>query len=145
MSTGTLFRLLYRSDANLATLAASADDLVEEIVQSSAARNRSDDLTGALSFHDGTFVQALEGPLSALEATFERICCDLRHRHLRLLEMSLARERAFSEWSMARAIPADSGSHDEVHRIDVSMSTSEVIRAMRETLLANATRVSQPS
>lgn len=97
-----LHRLLYRSDTAFLGTEAEIRRQVAAIVEQSAARNAADDLTGALLQTRGVFIQALEGPLPALEAAFERICCDLRHRRVALLEFVRADARVFGEWAMVR-------------------------------------------
>ena len=98
----TVHRLLYRSDIDLVGSAVDIQQQVNEIVRLSQARNSDAGLTGALLLTRGMFIQALEGPPPAIEATFERICCDLRHRRVELLELVQAEDRVFGEWSMAR-------------------------------------------
>ncbi|ACA18917.1 BLUF domain protein [Methylobacterium sp. 4-46] len=97
-----LHRLLYRSEAALPGRAARLDRELDGIIAASRARNEAAGLTGALLHVPGIFVQALEGPLPAIEATFERICCDLRHRRVELLELAPTDERLFGSWSMTR-------------------------------------------
>lgn len=101
-----IHRLLYRSDMNLAGTAAGIQQQVIDIVRISEARNAANNVTGALLHTRGVFIQVLEGLPQAVEATFERICCDLRHRRVELVELVVARERMFGEWSMGR-ISAD--------------------------------------
>lgn len=97
-----LHRLLYRSEANLAGTDADVQQQIAEIVARAAAGNEAAGLTGALLYAGGMFVQALEGPPAKVEQTFERICCDHRHRRMELLEFVHAENRTFAEWSMAR-------------------------------------------
>ena len=146
----TLHRLLYRSDAEMPGTAETIENVVDDIVALSAERNAAAGITGALVFTSRTFIQALEGPLEAVEATFERISCDLRHRRVRLLEASIATERAFANWSMARArpqidlarLPFTPGAESEspLHRL----SAAEAIRTMRVALLANLLKDARP-
>lgn len=101
-----IHRLLYRSDMDLGGTAAGIQQQIVEIVRISQARNAADGLTGALLHTRGVFIQVLEGPPPAVEAAFERICCDLRHRRVELIELVEAEGRLFGDWSMAR-ISAD--------------------------------------
>ncbi|WP_342152907.1 BLUF domain-containing protein [Methylorubrum sp. SB2] len=110
----TVHRLLYRSDMHLTGSEADLRQEVAEIVRQSAARNAESNLTGALLHSRGVFIQVLEGPLPALETTFERICCDLRHRRVELLEFTQAAGRVFPEWSMT-SVPTD-GSAETLFR-----------------------------
>ena len=98
-------RLLYRSDCVLTGTPAAIDRKVDGIVDAARAANQKADITGALMLSSGVFIQVLEGPLGAVEATFERICCDLRHRHVRLLELAVAEERVFGDWAMVQVTP----------------------------------------
>jgi hypothetical protein len=100
-----LHRLLYTSEMALVGSEADIRQQVAEIVARSASRNAADGLTGALLQTRGMFIQALEGPLAAVEATFERICCDLRHRRVDLQEFVRADGRVFGEWSMVSITP----------------------------------------
>ena len=96
----TVHRLLYSSEAALEGTELQVKQQVAAIVHQSKARNEAGGLTGALLFASNVFVQVLEGPIEPLEATFERICCDLRHRQLRLFELIASEERVFAAWSM---------------------------------------------
>lgn len=139
-----LYRLLYRSDIALSPKAGPLDQQIETIVASSALANTRDNLSGALIASNGVFIQALEGPLTALETTFEKICRDLRHRRVRLIELAAAEERAFPEWRMIRVNNKEdvlqlcsefglqgSGRPD-------ALRTSAIIALMRSVLVSNA-------
>lgn len=94
-----LFRLVYYSRNQIVgDTAAFASDL-DRILSSSQFNNARAGLTGALLFDAGCFGQVLEGPRRAIEATFERIQRDPRHRDVSLLAFQPA-ERAFPNWSM---------------------------------------------
>jgi hypothetical protein len=98
-------RLLYRSDCVLSGTPQVVDHKVDEIVEAARTANQAAGITGALMLSSGVFIQVLEGPVAAVEATFERICCDLRHRHVRLLELAVAEERVFGDWAMVQVTP----------------------------------------
>jgi hypothetical protein len=135
-----IHRLLYRSDSSLVGSPEEIERQIAAIVDSSRAANAVADLTGALLFESGTFVQVLEGPINAVEATFERICGDLRHRRVRLLEFAVAEGRLFGEWAMARVAPslelADLSRTIKViqeARLDLA-AASAAVQAMRDLL-----------
>jgi hypothetical protein len=139
-----LYRLLYRSDIALSAQAGALDDQIQAIVALSARANARDSLSGALIASSGVFIQALEGPLTALEATFERICRDLRHRRVRLIELAAAEDRAFAEWRMIRV-----DNKEDVLRLcsefglqgsgrPDALKTSAIISLMRSLLISNA-------
>jgi hypothetical protein len=88
------------------------------------------------------FIQVLEGPVDAVEATFERICGDLRHRSVRLLELAVAEERVFGDWAMVQITPTlelaqlcpTLGAGDA--RLDAT-TAGAAIQTMRTLLLTN--------
>lgn len=73
---------------------------IDEILAKSQENNARVDVTGALIFNAGVFGQVLEGPLEAVEETFERIQMDDRHDSITILESCRIDTRAFPTWSM---------------------------------------------
>lgn len=57
-------------------------------------------VTGMLLYHEGSFMQALEGEKSVVLALRERIYADPRHRGIITLDEQELQERQFGEWSM---------------------------------------------
>lgn len=98
----SLSRILYRSRCVIEGSDVSVEADLQRLLHQSRAANARAGLTGALMLTASTFVQTLEGEADVLEATFERICCDLRHADVELLGYARIDERAFGEWSMGR-------------------------------------------
>lgn len=100
-----LHRVLYCS-RNLipGTPEAVAAD-IRSILATSRSNNARDGITGGLLFSEGCFAQVLEGPLDAVESTFERIQCDERHSDVTVLQSGPIATRDFPDWSMAFAGP----------------------------------------
>jgi hypothetical protein len=96
-----VYRVLYYSRNTLAGSLEEQKREVQKILASSRANNSVDGITGALLFNHGYFAQVLEGPLSAVENTFERIQRDMRHGDVVVLECGYTPQREFPEWSMA--------------------------------------------
>ena len=96
-----LLRLFYTSSA-IARLGA------RELALACEKRNREAGITGVLLRVDATYLQVIEGAPKAVAETFERICCDLRHRNLALLEIEPADERIFGDWSMGHVGDSES-------------------------------------
>ena len=101
----SLHRILYRSTSRVGGSASDVRQSLDDIVRVSAAANAAADLTGALLFAGSVFIQVIEGPMEPLEACFERICCDLRHREVRLLKLARADRRLFGPWPMLDVAP----------------------------------------
>ena len=110
-----LTRLIYCS-RQAPTLASTLDQVIEDILTISVAMNRAADITGVLLFHDGWFIQALEGPADAVAATYGRIIADRRHTQVTRLSTEVIGRREFGEWAMcARSLStADAGMLDMV-------------------------------
>jgi hypothetical protein len=101
--TQDLYRLAYFSRNSLLGTLVQVGAEVQQILQVSRRNNSRVGVTGALLFNHSCFAQVLEGPLSAVEETFERIQRDTRHADVTVLELAAASAREFPAWSMAFA------------------------------------------
>jgi len=104
----TLYRLFYRSRQTPAVVA-DLDFVVQQIIGAAIRRNREVGLTGLLLTVRGDFIQALEGNVDAVRATYARISMDPRHHDLHVISQGPAEQRLFGEWNMcARSLaPSD--------------------------------------
>jgi hypothetical protein len=66
----------------------------------SRRRNEENDITGALICRDDLYLQLLEGPAAAVDATYARIERDRRHVDVRLLGRRPVATRLFPGWAM---------------------------------------------
>lgn len=139
-----LYRLLYRSEFAFQDADGLIDQQIDAIVTAAAQANQENNLSGALIASNGVFVQALEGPLAALEVTFEKICSDLRHSRVRLVEFAAAEDRVFPEWKMVRVEEEEQVLNlcvglglENTGRLDVS-KTGAIVTLMRSILLSRA-------
>ena len=81
----------------------SATDL-KKLLVAARMRNKAVGVTGMLVFHDGAFLQAIEGEKRAVNEIFARIQNDPRHGDLVVLHRGPGPEqRVFGEWSMGFA------------------------------------------
>jgi len=96
-----MFQYIYTSTE---TQEFSAADL-KKLLLRARLRNHEANVTGILVYHDGNFLQALEGDETAVRAIFSRIEKDPRHAEVRILHSngSLGKRRLFGDWSMAFA------------------------------------------
>jgi uncharacterized Fe-S cluster-containing MiaB family protein len=58
------------------------------------------EVTGMLLYHEGSFLQVLEGKAEAVESLFARISTDPRHHRVVVLMRREVVERQFEDWSM---------------------------------------------
>lgn len=78
-----------------------SNEQVKSILRASRANNTSKGITGLLLYRDGSFVQFLEGPATAVDALYDKIERDPRHHGvIRVLRQPVTK-RDFKQWSMA--------------------------------------------
>jgi hypothetical protein len=91
-----LVRLLYASKA--------VDDVSQEelmtILSQSTAHNPASGITGALCSSGRLFLQLLEGGRMQVNALYNQIVADPRHKDVVILSYEEIRERRFANWSM---------------------------------------------
>jgi hypothetical protein len=96
-----LYRLIYISSNEIQGDERKIRSEVENILVISRSKNQLASITGALMFNAGCFAQVLEGPLDAIQSTYEHIQSDPRHSNVVMLSLEPTMERQFSNWSMA--------------------------------------------
>ena len=74
---------------------------LQTILTKSRTNNQKAGITGALIYSAGSFAQVLEGPLPAIERTFEVIQRDSRHSDVTVVQIGPIEKRKFGEWAMA--------------------------------------------
>lgn len=94
------------------------------------ASNPRQGITGALICRADIYLQLLEGPDTAVDATFSRIAGDDRHLEVKVLYRMPASKRLFPDWAM-RDDPARSWMWTKPELADGALS-----RASREDILA---------
>ncbi len=102
-------------DRILYTSRASADlpsDDVFRIIETSARNNPSRDVTGFLIFHQGRFLQLVEGEGQALDELLEVLKRDPRHSDLTVHYREPATHRCFPNWRMRRLGAAAEGGEE---------------------------------
>jgi hypothetical protein len=92
-----MFYIIYTSTT---TVPPTEADLAQ-ILLSSDRNNGRDEITGLLLYHDGSYVQMLEGEEAIVTETFERIARDPRHYEVRKLSFGHSDGRFFPDWRMA--------------------------------------------
>lgn len=79
---------------------AFAEPDLAPLADHAAARNRAAEVTGLLAWNGVHFMQLLEGPAAAVEATLERIAADPRHSALVVIRRDERAARECPDWSM---------------------------------------------
>lgn len=92
--------MIYLAYCSAATELMRSAELVE-LLRLSHQNNERDRITGMLLYHEGSFMQVLEGEPETVHSTYARILRDPRHRNvIKLAEAPLA-ERNFGSWAMS--------------------------------------------
>lgn len=73
------------------------------LLNQARAEHQRSNLTGLLLYHEGQFLQVLEGPEAPLREFFARIALDPRHCKLQKLADGPKLQRDFSDWYMSFA------------------------------------------
>ncbi len=76
------------------------DDDLRDLLEKARANNQRQDISGMLVFHNGAFIQVLEGDGNAVDALYEKIDLDQRHTNTQVLLRNDVSERTFEAWSM---------------------------------------------
>ena len=79
----------------------------ENILETAKEKNFVKNITGCLIYHNGYFVQILEGAKEDVVEIFEEIKNDNRHHTVQLLWDNDVDNRLFEEWNMAFYRPSD--------------------------------------
>lgn len=138
-------RILYISSSRHA----DPTEDVTAFIEGARARNAANDVTGVLIFAEGTYMQLLEGPSQAVEATMERVTADQRHKGVIVLMDRQVESRLFADWSMGwRALARDHPLSDQVKRITTAKDITfqrkgdgALTDAMLRTLLSEVSKI----
>lgn len=76
------------------------EDDLSKLLGGARENNSAIDVSGLLIYHEGSFIQALEGDPATVEKLFEKIEADPRHENTRVLYRGEIDERSFENWSM---------------------------------------------
>jgi hypothetical protein len=71
------------------------------LLDQSRIRNATYSVTGMLLYHNGSFLQVLEGPEFGVDRIFASIQRDSRHNSIKLLHRQPIVRREFADWSMS--------------------------------------------
>ncbi|GJM02854.1 MAG: hypothetical protein DHS20C08_13550 [Rhodomicrobium sp.] len=98
MSEITLHSLAYVSKATEKSDLIASD--IQEILKTAKIKNPQHGITGVLFYHDGLFLQVIEGARSDLHQLLANIRGDQRHSDVRVLLDEPVKKRGFSDWNM---------------------------------------------
>lgn len=82
---------------------------LEALLAKARANNEKVNVTGMLLYHDGSFLQVLEGEEEDVEAIVDKIQVDDRHCNVILLHRGEIDAPNFGDWSMGFCRPVNAG------------------------------------
>jgi hypothetical protein len=135
-----LVRLLYASRPVRTPV--TADD-IDAILAQSRQRNPQLGITGILCHSGDAYLQVLEGGRTAVNALYNAIVRDARHRDLALLHYEEVAERRFAGWTMgqvnlAKVNPSVLLKYSEKPGLDPYAVSGRVSLALLEELMETA-------
>ena len=77
-----------------------SEDELARLLENSRSKNARLELTGALLYENGRFIQVLEGPEAAVRALYAKIKTDPRHRGFHMVSNERITTRLFPDWTM---------------------------------------------
>lgn len=130
------YQLIYVSRANGEL---SADEL-DALLEQARTNNARVGVSGMLLYHEGSFIQVLEGDKASVEEIFNRIDRDPRHSDTNIVLRQEIDEPAFEDWSMGYKRTRNAGEvPDGFHHFlsqGFRRKTDEDQRAARKALMA---------
>lgn len=134
-----LVRLLYASRA----AGKPSAKAVDAILESSRRHNPERGITGLLCHGGDVFLQVLEGGREAVNALYNEIARDPRHRDVVILHYEEVTERRFAAWTMgqvnlAKVNPSLLLKYSERATLDPYTVSGKASMAMLEELIATA-------
>ncbi len=138
-----MFQLMYISHASRPM----SDEDLQEVLNQARKKNINADITGLLVYHDGTFIQLLEGDESAVRALADIISQDERHKSFNVLAFQDVSERSFADWSMGyKKLDPDNkveqeGYNEIMDKVrdvqSISPEPSQLVEVMKKLIRAN--------
>ena len=120
------------------------------LLEKARSRNRFYDVTGILLYHNGSFLQVLEGPEQGVDLIFGSIQRDSRHNNNKVLVRQTFPRREFGDWAMSFTdttnIPAKPEGLVDYHRALPQMTSAATeakryLRFFQQGLCRQATTV----
>jgi len=91
-----MFTIIYKSKAK----ADFSPDQILDMLEKAKTYNKKHDITGCLLYHEGSFLQLIEGAEKAVRALYANISKDSRHTEVGLLCAEKTLLRSFKDWNM---------------------------------------------
>lgn len=91
-----MIRLIYVSQAKDIDF-----NKIKAILSTSHVHNQENNISGALIYGRGYFIQCLEGDTNKVETLYKKIIIDNRHDHIELISTEEIQDRFFKDWHIS--------------------------------------------
>ena len=95
-----------------------SQDALLDILRTNAQNNERDQITGLLVYHNGDFLQVLEGPEGLIEQVMERVIVTSDKGAVNVLLQEEIEDRYFDRWTMSFATKENLAPEDQKHLSD---------------------------
>lgn len=96
-----LTQFIYISRSTFLSIGSSkVEPEVAQILAESKTNNRKNGLVGVLFFGDGCFFECLEGEEKEIDALYQVLLKDTRHKDLKIISRKRIKQPSFQKWSM---------------------------------------------
>lgn len=132
-----MHHLIYSSSATTPF----TDAALQELLTKARANNEQLQVTGVLLYHEGQFMQLLEGEATVLRSLYQIIERDARHTSIFKLADKPIETRSFSDWSMAfRPVDAEAFAQLQGYQNPAALDTAPLGLSAADGLLLNIMR-----
>jgi hypothetical protein len=137
-----MFHLIYTSQSPQAL----SDADLKKLLMRARSNNEKMGVTGMLIYHDGVFLQALEGDELSVRDLFKRIEKDASHTGIAILrsQRSFGERRIFGDWSMGFA---NATANAQILKGFADLEVGQNLLTLNDTqameLLSSSSRISQ--
>lgn len=94
--TNGIIQTIYSSTASIPF----TEKQLHELLAKARKHNNSLNISGLLIYHEGFFIQVLEGPEWEVQSLYSAINRDKRHNNIRLLLSHAIKEKEYENWAM---------------------------------------------
>ncbi|MBO0358481.1 BLUF domain-containing protein [Hymenobacter sp. BT186] len=132
-----MHHLIYSSSATVPF----TDAALQELLTTARANNEQLQVTGVLLYHEGQFMQLLEGEASVIRSLYQVIEQDTRHTGIFKLADKPIEARSFSEWAMAfKPVDAEAFAQLKGYQNPAALDTAPQGLSGADALLLNIMR-----
>ncbi|MEM7645854.1 MAG: BLUF domain-containing protein [Pseudomonadota bacterium] len=128
----SIFQLIYMSTA----VEPMQEDSLQKILEKAYEKNERLEITGALVYNSGHFLQLLEGDQDKVLKLYLQIAGDRRHENVVTLFQGTTHKRLFGHWTMAykKTTEFDLKMREQIEQTIFRISNSQVLENPQQVI-----------